>query len=105
MISFKREDQQSIKTAKKKAASDGVKKIIEEHFSKTSSVFNSSSDRALCGYKEISNFLGISTRSLQRYLHLFPISQLGKRKHILVLESDLKKWFRKNYKITFSKKK
>ncbi len=52
-----------------------------------------SADKILSGYKEISRFLGISTRSLKRYICKIPITKLGSR--VIILESDLIGWVKK----------
>ncbi len=46
--------------------------------------------RVLSGYKDIASFLGVSTKTVQRYLKLIPVSRLGRK--VIILESDLINW-------------
>lgn len=52
-------------------------------------------NRVLSGYKDIANFLGVSTKTVQRHLKLIPVFRLGAK--VMILESDLVKWIRNNY--------
>ncbi|MCP5468460.1 MAG: helix-turn-helix domain-containing protein, partial [Deltaproteobacteria bacterium] len=50
--------------------------------------------KVLSGYKDIANFLGVSTKTIQRNLKYIPVSRLGTK--VMILESDLVEWIREN---------
>lgn len=52
------------------------------------------SNRVLSGQKDIASFLGVSVRTVQRYLSLVPVSRIGTK--VMILESDLVSWIQKN---------
>ena len=54
----------------------------------------SKAHRVLSGQKDIAAFLGVSVRTVQRYLSSIPVSRIGTK--IMILESDLASWIQKN---------
>ncbi|HBF12376.1 MAG TPA: hypothetical protein DDW49_03140 [Deltaproteobacteria bacterium] len=46
--------------------------------------------RVLSGQKEIALFLGVSVKTVRRYMAAIPVRQFGKK--FVVLETDLIKW-------------
>lgn len=52
------------------------------------------SHRVLSGQKDIASFLGVSVRTVQRYLSSIPVSRIGTK--VMILESDLASWIQKN---------
>ena len=46
--------------------------------------------RVLSGYKEIASFLRVSTKTVQRYLGVIPVTRLGRK--VIILEADLMGW-------------
>ncbi|MBF0491957.1 MAG: helix-turn-helix domain-containing protein [Deltaproteobacteria bacterium] len=47
-------------------------------------------NRVLSGYKEIASFLRVSTKTVQRYLRVIPVTRLGRK--VIILEADLMGW-------------
>ncbi len=53
-----------------------------------------STNRVLSGQKDIASFLGVSVRTVQRYLNSIPVSRIGSK--VMILESDLIDWIQTN---------
>lgn len=56
--------------------------------------------RVLSGYKDVASFLGVSTRTIQRYRKFIPFSKIGHKN--MILESDLIEWIQKNSLFKFN---
>lgn len=63
---------------------------------------NMTNDRVLSGHKDIAQFLGVSTKTIQRYLKFIPGRRIGTK--IVTLESIVLEWIKGSSRISLNSK-